>query len=90
MGRRGNWSRPYIPKTPQGQAAQRTLRQWEWQQRWAKHTDRLGPIPAKWMDVGPRPSPAAVMQMMLVASEYRERIQEQLEKPSILRQYFKE
>ena len=65
--RRGVWTHhPDYPASERAAKAQERVRKWGYQSRWKKFP-QLGPIPEKWMDVGPVPRGGSYMNELLMA-----------------------
>lgn len=75
--------------SPRIHQAQERLNKWGWQRRWLRFP-QLGPIPDKWLDVGPPPtSPTTYFNEIFLATGMIEAIAEQINAPNPLLTYFR-
>lgn len=84
---RGHWiEHKEYPVSPRGAQAQDRVRKWGLQARW-RHFPELGPVPEKWMDVGPSPTGVALFSECMTAF-YLDPIAGMLNEPSTLLSHF--
>jgi hypothetical protein len=81
--RRGRWTASLdYPRTIREELAAERNRKWGWQHLWKKFP-QLGPIPEKWMDVGPAPKGLSAINELLI-EVYSPAIRHMLNQPSPL------
>lgn len=70
--------------------AQDKVRKWELQGRWKRYP-QLGPVPAKWMDVGEPPTSLSVyVSVVLDAVDYAGAIAKMMNEPTPLLRFLEE
>lgn len=87
---RGKWTAPprYGKRTEREILADDRLKKWNIQKRWAKFP-QLGPIPQKWMDVGPAPQGLVPYLNEVFISVYLGPVREMMNAPTPLLRYLR-
>jgi hypothetical protein len=82
---RGHWiQHRQWPQDEREVLAEDRLRKWDLQRRWQKFKAKLGPVPAKWMDVGPPPTNKLDYISEILVASYRGPIRGMLNEPTPL------